>query len=300
MASSRWSEALDKIGSLLKSPVVSFGDKTIYVYDFFIVFFIIVSAYLILRWLKKLLTAGQKANKITIGQEYAYFQLGKYVVFLIATILVLNTFKVNLSILIIGSSAALVALALGLQHLFNDLVSGFFLLFEGTVRVGDIIEVEGMVCRVQEIGIRTSKVKKRDGISLVIPNGKIISNSVINWTTDSSITRFTVKVGVAYGSDVQKVRDILLACAERHNEVVRSPKPLCRFKDFGNSSLDFELLFWSKNRFRIEDVQSDLRFLINSEFNKNNIRIPFPQHDVHIIPQPDIRESLADKPRNTN
>ena len=116
----------------------------------------------------------------------------------------------------------------------------------------------------------------------VIPNGKIISNSVINWTTDSSITRFTVRVGVSYGSDVQKVRQVLLDCAERHNEVVRSPKPICRFIDFGDSSLDFELLFWSKNRFRIEDVQSDLRFMINAEFSKNQIKIPFPQRDIHI------------------
>ncbi len=279
---SKWSESVDKVGSLLKKTIVTFGEETIYVYDVFIALFIIISAYFILRWIRKLLEAGQKANKLTIGQQYAYHQLAKYVVVVIALVSILNTFKVDLNFLIIGSSAVLVALALGLQHLFNDLVSGFFLLFEGTIRVGDIIEVEGMVCRVQEIGIRTSKVKKRDGISLVIPNGKIISNSVINWTTDSSITRFTVNVGVAYGSDVQLVRHVLLECAERHNEVVRSPKPICRFINFGDSSLDFELLFWSKNRFRIEDVQSDLRFMINSEFTKNHIRIPFPQRDVHI------------------
>lgn len=279
---SKWSETVDKASSLLKKTIVTFGDETIHVYDVFIALFIIISAYFILRWIRRLLEAGQKANKLTIGQQYAYYQLAKYVVVVIAVVSVLNTFKVDLNFLIIGSSAALIALALGLQHLFNDLVSGFFLLFEGTIRVGDIIEVEGMVCRVQEIGIRTSKVKKRDGISLVIPNGKIISNSVINWTTDSSITRFTVQVGVAYGSDVQLVREVLLQCAERHNEVVRSPKPICRFIDFADSSLNFELLFWSKNRFRIEDVQSDLRFMINSEFNKNHIRIPFPQRDIHI------------------
>ena len=279
---SKWSETVDKVGDLLNKTIVTFGENTIHVYDIFIALFIVLSTYFVLRWVRKLLAAGQKANKLTIGQQFAYYQLAKYVIVVVAVVSILKTFKVDLSILIIGSSAVLVALALGLQHLFNDLVSGFFLLFEGTIRVGDIIEVDGMVCRVQEIGIRTSKVKKRDGISLVIPNGKIISNSVINWTTDSSITRFTVDVGVAYGSDVQKVRDVLLECASRHNEVVKSPKPICRFIAFGDSSLNFELLFWSKNRFRIEDVQSDLRFMINSEFSKNNIRIPFPQRDIHI------------------
>lgn len=279
---SKWSDTIDKVGKLLNKTIVTFGEESIHVYNVFIVLFIIVSSYLVLRWVRGLLKAGQKANKLTIGQQFAYYQLAKYVVVVVVVFSILKTFKVDLSILIIGSSAALIALALGLQHLFNDLVSGFFLLFEGTIRVGDIIEVEGMVSRVQEIGIRTSKVKKRDGISLVIPNGKIISNSVINWTTDSIITRFTVSVGVAYGSDVQKVREVLLDCAERHNEVVRSPKPICRFMNFGDSSLDFELLFWSKNRFRIEDVQSDLRFMINADFAKNEIRIPFPQRDIHI------------------
>lgn len=275
-------EATSKLGTFFKKTIISFDKETIYVYDLLIAILIAVGAYLILRWIKKLLSAGQKANKLTIGQQYAYYQLIKYLILVISSALILRSFKVDLSVLIIGSTAAIAALALGLQHLFNDLVSGFFLLFEGTIRVGDIIEVDGMVCRVQEIGIRTSKVKKRDGISLVIPNGKIISNSVINWTTDSSITRFSIKVGVAYGSDVSKVRDILLLCADRHSEVVRSPKPICRFQDFADSSLNFELLFWSKNRFRIEDVQSDLRFLINSEFDKNGIKIPFPQHDIHI------------------
>ena len=279
---SKWSETIDNVGSLLKKSIVTFGEKTIHVYDVFIVLFILIATYFLLRWVRKLLEAGQKANKLTIGQQFAYYQLAKYVIVVVAVVSILKTFKVDLSILIIGSSAVLVALALGLQHLFNDLVSGFFLLFEGTIRVGDIIEVDGMVCRVQEIGIRTSKVKKRDGISLVIPNGAIISNSVINWTTDSSITRFSVTVGVSYGSNVQKVRDILLECATRHNEVVKSPKPICRFIDFGDSSLNFELLFWSKNRFRIEDVKSDLRFMINAEFIKNDVTIPFPQRDIHI------------------
>ena len=271
-----------KVSAILKKKVISFGKETIFIHDILIAVFIAIAAYLVIRWVKRLLSAAQKNNKLTAGQQYAYTQLVKYIVFLIAFVLILQALKINLTAIVVGSAAALAALALGLQHLFNDVVSGFFLLFEGNVRVNDIIEVDGMVCRVQEIGIRTSKVKKRDGISLVIPNSKIISNSVINWTTDSSITRFTVNVGVAYGSDVQKVREILLACADRHNEAVKSPKPFVRFTDFGESSLQFELLFWSKNRFRIEDVQSDLRFMINSEFAKSSVVIPFPQRDIHI------------------
>lgn len=284
---SKWSETIDKIGKLFKKPLISFDDKTIYVYDILVIIVVIIFAYLLIRWIKRLLSAAEKANKITIGQKFAYSQLAKYLIFTITLVVILESLSVSITLLLAGSAAFLVALALGLQQLFNDLVSGFFLLFEGTVRVGDIIEVDGMVSRVQEIGIRTSKLKNRDGISLVIPNSKIISNSVINWTTDSQITRFTVSVGVAYGTDVQLVRNLLIQCAERHNDIVQNPKPVCRFINFGDSALEFEVLFWSKNRFRIEDVKSDVRFLINSEFAKNDVRIPFPQRDIHIITNPD-------------
>jgi small-conductance mechanosensitive channel len=271
-----------RIGRLLEKSIVSFNDKNIFVHDILMAILIVIGAYLLIRWIKRLLRAAQKANRLTVGQQYAYSQLARYVIVVLAIVLVLESLEQDITILLAGSAALLVGVGLGLQQLFNDLVSGFFLLFENTIRVGDIIEVDGMVSRVQEIGIRTSKVKNRDGISVVIPNSKIVSNSVINWTTDSSITRFTVNVGVAYGSDVQQVRDILLECADRHNEIVRSPKPICRFNDFAESSLKFELLFWSKNRFRIEDVKSDIRFMINSEFAKNDVRIPFPQRDIHI------------------
>ncbi|MBO6517387.1 MAG: mechanosensitive ion channel [Bacteroidia bacterium] len=283
----KWSETTEKIGKLLKKTIISFGEEKIYVHNILVAILVIVAAFLIIRWIKRLLGAAQKANKLTIGQKYAYTQLSKYLIILLAIIIVLESLKVDITILLAGSAAFFLALALGLQHLFNDLVSGFFLLFEGTIRVGDIIEVDGMVSRVQEIGIRTSKVKNRDGISLVIPNSKIISNSVINWTTDSRITRFQVKVNVAYGSDVELVREVLLECAEKHSEIVRSPKPICRFTDFAESALEFELLFWSKNRFRIEDVKSDVRFMVNEAFNKKGIQIPFPQRDIHIKTNPD-------------
>ncbi len=282
-----WSEASGKFGNLLKKSIISFGDESIYVHNVLFAIVVVIASYIVVRWIKRLLSSAQKANKLTIGQKYAYSQLTKYITILLASVIVFESLKIDVTILMAGSAAFFLALALGLQHLFNDLVSGFFLLFEGTIRVGDIIEVDGMVSRVKEIGIRTSKLKNRDGITLVIPNSKIISNSVINWTTDSSVTRFQVHVGVAYGSDVQLVRNVLLECAERHTEIVRSPKPNCRFIDFGDSSLQFELLFWSKNRFRIEDVKSDVRFMINSEFAKNNITVPFPQRDIHIKTNPD-------------
>lgn len=270
-----------KTREFLQQEVISGIKETIIVMDIVFAVLLIVGAYLLLRWIKIMIHSETMTRRLSVGQQFAYYQLAKYFLVVITFVLVLQSLHQNVTILLAGSAALLVGIGLGLQQLFNDLVSGFFLLFEDTVRVGDIIEVDGMVSRVKEIGIRTSRVKNRDGIVVVIPNSKIVSNSVINWSTDSSVTRFNIAVGVAYGSEVDKVRKVLIDCAFRHKEVVNSPKPICRFTDFADSSLNMELLFWTRNRFRVEDVKSDLRFMINSEFIKHNIKIPFPQRDLH-------------------
>jgi small-conductance mechanosensitive channel len=257
-------------------------EPNIKVWNILLALGLIVITYFILRWIRRVLINLRKKNRLTVGQEIAYFQLTRYIVILVVVILVLESLNLEIKTLFLGSAALLIGVGLGLQQLFNDIVSGFFLLMENTVRINDIIEVDGMVSKVKEIGIRTSKVENRDGIVVIIPNSKIVSNSVINWSTNGSTTRFNVIVGVSYGSDVQNVKKVVLDCAKRHKEVVNYPKPICRFTDFGESSLQFELLFWSKNRFRIEEVKSDLRFMIYSEFAKNNIVIPFPQRDLHI------------------
>lgn len=288
-------DILKYINQLLHFKLFSIKEEKVLVLNVLIALVIVLVAYVLTIWLRRLAFNAFKKKRITVGQQFAYLQLSKYFVVVITVVMVLNALKLDLTWILAGSAALLVGIGLGLQQLFNDLISGFFLLFEDTVRVNDIIEVEGTVCRMKEIGIRTSRVKNRDGIVVVIPNSKIVSNSVINWTTDGVSTRFTVKVGVAYGSDVAKVRTILLDCATRHSEINKNPKPNCRFVDFGDSSLDFELLFWSKNTFRIEDVKSDVRFMIDSEFRKNNVRIPFPQRDIHVIAEKANLEELHDE-----
>jgi small-conductance mechanosensitive channel len=178
----------------------------------------------------------------------------------------------------------LVGLGLGLQQIFQDFISGITLIIEGTLKVGDIVEmIDEEVGRVKEISMRTSKIETRDNIILIVPNSKLINDVVINWSHIEKKTRFNVDVGVAYGSDVNLVKEILLACAGNHNQIFSSPEPRVRFTDFGNSSLDFQLLFYTNETFRVEDIKSDLRFQIDEAFRKNKVRIPFPQRDVHLI-----------------
>lgn len=275
-------EIVDRTVEILDYPLLSFENNQITVLKVFSAVLTIVITWLVLRSIKRLLRIAKAKKRLSIGQEFAYYQLSKYFVILLAIAVLFEIFDRSILVLLAGSVALLVGVGIGLQRLFNDIVSGFFLLMENTVRVDDIIEVDNTVCKVKEIGIRTSKVVRRDGISVVIPNSKIVENNVQNWTFNSSSTRFSVKVGVAYGSDVNLVKKILLECAGRHEEVVKNPKPFCRFTDFGDSALEFELFFWSRYRFRIEDVRSDIRFMIQSEFKKHQVKIPFPQREIHM------------------
>jgi small-conductance mechanosensitive channel len=146
--------------------------------------------------------------------------------------------------------------------------------------------VDDTVALVKEIGLRTSIVETRDGIAMIIPNHKLVSEKLINWSSNDTITRFSIKVGVAYGSDVKLVEKLLSETAWKHSKVITNPTPLILFKDFGESSLDFELIFWTNQLFVIEQVKSDLRFMIDEAFRANNIEIPFPQRDLHVKNMP--------------
>lgn len=210
-----------------------------------------------------------------------------YLIWVVAIVSALRTIGVDVTYMLAGSAALLVGLGLGLQQTFNDIVSGIIILIEGTIRVGDVLELEGLVGRVAEIKLRTSTVSTRDGMNVIVPNHRFINENVVNWTHDNIENRFRITVGVAYGSDEQLVHRVLTQCASGHGDVITNDPEkavLARLIGFGDSSLDFEILFWSRNAFRIEQTKSDIRFAILKGFREAGITIPFPQRDVHLHP----------------
>ena len=208
----------------------------------------------------------------------------KYFIWVIVIGLALETIGIHYNLLIASSAALLVGIGFGLQQIFNDYISGIIILFEGNLKVNDVVQMEdGTIGMVKEIHLRTSKIETRDDYTIIVPNHKLISDNIINWSHMESRTRFHVSVGVAYGSDTKLVKEVLLDCAHDHPDIVTHPEPFVRFTDFGNSSLDFQLFFWTLKTFRVENIKSSMRFKIDEEFRKNNIRIPFPQRDVHIL-----------------
>lgn len=226
------------------------------------------------------LASYYRKKKVDAGSRYAVNQLLKYFIFTIALLSAIESLGINLTLIWGGAAALLVGIGLGLQQTFNDLTCGFILLFERTVEIDDVVEFDGMIGIVKKIGVRTSLIETRDNITVIVPNSKLVGEYVINWSHYRERSRFRVLVGVAYGTDAEVVRKALLQAADGHDKIMQRPKPFVRFADFGDSSLNFELHFWSRELMRIENVKSDLRFEIYRLFAENNIEIPFPQRDV--------------------
>lgn len=268
---------------LFRYNLVETENMTISVNDILFVVVILIATWLLLWLIKRVIARQSKKKGFDIGKGRTIILIIKYVIWIIAIILALETIGVRVTILLASSAALLVGLGLGIQKIFMDIVSGITILFESTIKVGDVVEIEdGLVGKVEEITLRTSKLRSRDNIIVIIPNSKFINEDVINWSHMDMKTRFDVNVSVAYGSDVDKVKGLLIKCAEENKDVASSPAPMIHFSGFGESSLLFTLYFWSDQTFYVENTKSDIRFAINKKFKENKITIPFPQRDIHM------------------
>jgi len=266
---------------ILNFNLLSYGEYHLSIGKILEIIIAILVTFLVVWIIKKALFRRIKKSKGDTGNIYSLYQIAKYVVWIISILFIMEVVGIRLNALLAGSAALLVGIGLGLQNTFNDFVSGIILLFEGSIKVGDVLEIDGDIVKMEKIGLRTSAAVNRDDIMLIIPNSLITTNKVINWSHQKKKNRFRITVGVAYGSDVELVIKLLKESASEHPDVVDKSNIVARFLDFGNSSLDFELLFFSQNIFRIENAKSEIRIIINRKFNENNVTIPFPQVDLH-------------------
>ena len=267
---------------LLSFKVIELENYTLTLYNLIGAILLLIATGVGIKLLKKILYKYFNSSSVDKRRQYSLYLIVKYLTWVIAFTLSLEIIGVQVTILIASSAALFVGLGLGLQQIFNDLVSGLFLLFEGSISVGDIMEVDGIIGKVDEINLRTSTIVTRDNIMMIIPNHYFVSEKVINWSHNTSKTRFNVSVGIAYGSDTALAKKTLLKCASEISEINADPQPFVRFENFGDSALIFQLYFWSEEIFVIENIKSDLRFLIDQQFRENNIVIAFPQMDIHV------------------
>ena len=252
-----------------------------------LLFFSVIAAAQVVIWsVRYLLRKFLRNTNFEEGTRFMVMRLVRTVVYFLVIVGALDTAGIDLTVFWASSAALLVGVGIGLQNFFNDVVSGFVLLFEGGVRVGDELEVDGMMVRVERIDLRSTRVITRFGNLIVIPNGLISGQTVRNFTQGENATLIQLDVGVAYGSEVERVKAILLEAANAEEEVVKKAQTAVLFNDFGESSLQFTVYFWIEKPFKRKLISSNIRFRIDETFRVNGIRIPFPQRDVHVHQAP--------------
>ena len=206
----------------------------------------------------------------------------RYTLITIGVFLAVSAAGMPLDSLTIIFGAFSVGIGFGLQNIFNNLVSGLILLFERPVQIGDTVEVGNLIGVVKSMGIRSSNIKTFDGAEVIVPNGHLISNEVINWTLSDKRRRIEILSGVAYGSDVHKVQQLFMKVLNEHRDIIQDPAPNVYFNDLGESSLDFRLLFWTDNFDEWLRIRSEVVFKVHDALYAEGIEIPFPQRDLHI------------------
>jgi small-conductance mechanosensitive channel len=273
---------METLENILEFELISIGENKLRVYSIFTIIFIFILTKTILWLIKRSLNRKHHSNRFDSKDSYAIFQIIKYIIWVIAIGFILEAIGIKVTVLIAGSAALLVGIGLGLQQTFNDIISGIILLSEKSIRIGDVLDIDGIVVKIQSIGLRTSKGINTDDVSMIIPNSLITTNKVINWSHQSEKARFRVDVGVSYESDVDLVIKILEESVIAHPDVYDKKLIEARLMNFGASSLDFQVLFYSENIFSIGKVKSDIRRIIHKNLAINNITIPFPQLDLHL------------------
>ncbi len=233
------------------------------------------------------------------GLDYAITTMTRYIILLVGFSMALFAAGLDLSKATLLAGAFGVGIGFGLQNVVNNFVSGLILLFERPIQVGDAIEVDSLLGHVTGIGIRASTVRTFQGAEIIVPNGDLISKQVVNWTLSNRQRRVEIEVGVAYGTDPQRVIDLLLEVAEANPRVDTDPEPTAVFTGFGDSSLNFQLRCWVTHFEEGVKLGSDLRVHVDQALKREGITIPFPQRDLHI--RSDVTRSTApEKPSDTS
>ena len=215
--------------------------------------------------------------------QHAIAQIVGYIVLIVGILIVLDNAGIHLGALTVFAGAVGVGVGFGLQNIASNFISGLVILAERPITLGDRVEVAGIAGQVERIRARSTVIRTNDNIMMIVPNTKFIDSPVTNWTYTDRRVRFRIPVGVAYGSDIAKVRDLLLAVGRENPNTLQEPAPGVFLKKFGDNSIDFELVVWSSEMSaRPSRYRSDLNFAIVEKFLEAKIEMPFPQRDLHI------------------
>lgn len=225
----------------------------------------------------------QRSHSLTSSQQVLFSKLARIALLAVSILIGLNVLGIDLTALAVFSGALGIGIGFGLQKVFSNLVSGFILLMDKSIKPGDVIAVGDTFGWVNRLSARYVSIITRDGKEHLIPNEHLITEQVENWSYSDENIRIHVPIGVSYDSDITLVKELLLKAAQDHPRILDNPKPICLINGFGDNSVDFEIRAWIDDPVNgISNVQSHIYEAVWFAFKKNNIEIPFPQRDIHV------------------
>ena len=235
--------------------------------------------FLVLLVLRRMTQRGTNPDLVQVTRR-----LLNITVLLLITLTALQILKVPLTAFAFISGAVAIGVGFGAQNIVNNFISGWIVIWERHIRINDFIEVSGVQGSVQEINTRSTRLKRPDGVHLLIPNAKLLEEIVVNWTLVDRLLRCIVRVGVAYGSDVSEVKALLERLMREQTDILVTPEPEVVFEDFGDSALIFDAYFWVQlsESISARTVRSDLRLAMDAAFREAGISIAYPQRDLHL------------------
>lgn len=280
--------------SLLNYPIFTLGGTTITP----ITIALILALSLLLVWLsgraKRLLVHRLLARtRMDIGARQAIGTISRYIVLFLGFLIILQTVGINLTALTVLAGAVGVGIGFGMQNIANNFISGLIILFERPIKVGDRVEVDDVSGDVKKIGARSTVILTNDNVSIIVPNSKFISETVVNWSLANNIVRFKIPVTVSSDSDIGFVMNSLLEIAKENEAVLEDPAPSVRLTELASDGLTFELRAWSSiSLHRPQLLKSDVNLEIVKKFRDGNVEMPYPQRDLRIRDAKDLVDAL--------
>lgn len=275
---------MDKIVSFLKQPTIEIYGQAITIGDWLVVPLVLVVGYLLMQWLVSFITKRLIAKDVDVNMIQLIRRLVYVVASIILVITTLDLVNIPLTAFAFISGAVAIGVGFGAQNIINNFISGWILMWERPIGIGDFLELDAHRGTVEAINTRSTRIRRVDGVHMLIPNSKLLENTVVNWNLIDKLIRTNVRVGVAYGSPVKLASELLLQAVKEQTELLTEPEPIVIFDDFGDSALMFDTFFWveaiAERDLRI--IRSNIRFRIYALFEQNNIVIAFPQRDIHI------------------
>ncbi|MGE0622749.1 MAG: mechanosensitive ion channel family protein [Pseudomonadales bacterium] len=268
----------------LNTVVLTLGDRPITLLQVLSVPTLLAVGFVLIRW-----GSGALSRRLTDrGVNPDLIHLIRRVFFVIALALlvftILDLLNVPLTAFAFVSGAIAIGVGFGAQNIINNFISGWILMWERPIRIGDFLEVGDTRGTVEAINTRSTRIRRVDGVHLLIPNSQLLENTVVNWTLVDRRVRTIVRVGVVYGSPVRRVAELLEQAVTEQQDVLTDPSPLVVFEDFGDNALIFDVYFWvlADGEKDLRKIRSDIRFRVEELYGAENIVIAFPQRDVHL------------------